>query len=232
MLTTGTPSDPAIVRKVLSGDRSPFDVLVQRYLPSVYAVAYARVGNHADAEDVAQETFLKAFMKLDTLREPRKVEGWLTTIARNVANTLLSKRHREQEAAGDAAENAPPALSDAAKNEINELLHRHVANLDESPREVLMLHYFAGKSAREIASALGISRMAALKRLQRAREELSRGLLPELEGTLEPKKSYADQSKKISTVVAGAAAAWPTAGASAAAGGMGGSLRATARCSP
>ena len=224
MLTTKSPKDPAIIRQVLSGDRVPFDVLVQRYLPSVYAVAFARVGNHADAEDVAQETFLRAFKKIDSLREPRKVEGWLTTIARNVANTLLSKRIREREAAGDVVEAPQPELSDAARNEVNELLHRHVENLDESHREVLMLHYFAGnyfagKSAREIASALGISRMAALKRLQRAREELSRELLPELEGTLQPRKSYSEQGKKISIAVAAATVAWETAGASALAGG-------------
>lgn len=224
MLTTGTSSDPAIVRQVLSGDRSRFDILVQRYLPSVYAVAYARVGNHADAEDVAQETFLKAFTKLDSLREPSKVEGWLTTIARNVANTVLSKRRREKEAAGDAAECVPPTLSDAARNEIDELLHRHMENLDESPREVLMLHYFAGKSAGEIAMALGISRMAALKRLQRARKELSRGLLPALEGTLQPKRPYTDQAKKISSAVAAVGVAWQTGGAGVVAGGILGGL--------
>ena len=78
-------SDEKAVCMALAGRRDAFGLLVSRYLPLVYAVAYARVGNAADAEDVAQETFLRAFQGLESLHEQRKFGAWLLTIARNTA---------------------------------------------------------------------------------------------------------------------------------------------------
>ncbi len=84
-MLTLAPSNAALVKQVLRGRRERFDVLVRRHLNAVYAVAYSFTTNHADAEDVAQDAFLKAYTSLDTLREPAKFEGWLIAIVRNSA---------------------------------------------------------------------------------------------------------------------------------------------------
>ena len=60
-----TKSDALVVQEVLSGERDAFSVLVRRYMPAVHALAFAHTGNHADADDVVQETFLKAYTSLD-----------------------------------------------------------------------------------------------------------------------------------------------------------------------
>ena len=78
-------SEISIIQAVLAGDTTIFGKLVSRYLRSVYAVAYAQCNNHADAEDISQEAFLAAYESLDTLREPGRFEGWVKTIARQLA---------------------------------------------------------------------------------------------------------------------------------------------------
>ena len=77
MLWVNTNQDAQVVRRVLSGHSDDYAVLVKRYLPTVQAVAYARMGNYADAQDVAQDAFFKAFQRLNTLRDTRKFGAWL-----------------------------------------------------------------------------------------------------------------------------------------------------------
>lgn len=96
--------DGEIVRRVLQGRRDEFGLLVERYLPAVQAVAYAHTGNRADAQDIAQETFLTAYQRLHTLREVGSLGAWLTTIARNAANHLTRATAAAQRAAGPAWE--------------------------------------------------------------------------------------------------------------------------------
>ena len=81
-------SDKHLVQLVLSGRSDAFDVLMRRYLSVVHGVAFAHTGNVADAEDVAQDTFVKAYQKLDTIRDAAKIGAWLTTIARRSLNAF------------------------------------------------------------------------------------------------------------------------------------------------
>ena len=97
MHTQAKQSDRALIRQVLTGQRDSFGVLVERYFHAVYAVAYARTGNRADAEDVAQETFIKAFASLDTLRDAKRLGGWLAVIARRVSYRLHERARRRGE---------------------------------------------------------------------------------------------------------------------------------------
>jgi len=207
------PSDDSIIRQVLSGRRQQFGMLVQRHLPSVYAVAYAQTHNHSDAEDVSQETFLKAFTALDSLRDRRRFEGWVVTIARNLAHSVWQDRKREAAIAEALPETAGSLPDEVARREMQALLRQRIEGLDPLQREILLLHYFAGKSTHEIAVILDISRAAAKKRLQRAREALSRELLTALEGAFEPRRSLPDQSKAIIAAISAAGlASWEAAG--------------------
>ncbi|HPO12321.1 MAG TPA: sigma-70 family RNA polymerase sigma factor [Candidatus Hydrogenedentes bacterium] len=208
MFRTYMPPDEWVVRQVLSGQRNRFQILVNRHLPTVYAVAYAQTHNHADAEDIAQEAFLKAFTSLDALREPRRFGRWIVTIARNTAWALGNKRKRESEVV-ELLRNVPdPMPADVAEKELQSLLRQRIERLEPDHREVLILHYFAGKSTGEIADLLGISRSAAKKRLERARVSLSRDVLSAMQETIRPARPLKEQSKKILALILSASVAW------------------------
>lgn len=198
--------DTRLVRRCLKGDRSAFDRLVERYFHAVYAVAYAHTRHHADAEDVTQQAFLQAYARLDGLRDTRRFEGWVVSIARNAANALHRRR---------APEDLPPNLhstiesSAPEREELNEIVGCALNDLDATSREVLLLHYFAGNTTKEIAGVLDVSQSAVLKRLQRARERLGERLLTDFSDTFAPTKTPADQKRAIaSSVAAAATSAW------------------------
>jgi len=207
-------SDARIVRQVLAGSVEDFGVLVKRYLPIVYAVAYAHTDNHADAEDATQEAFLQAFRSLDTLREPRKFVRWLVAIARNACNRILRGRQRADLVAEGIPQHRESLAPDFAKRELHSLLRAKVEQLPLIHREVLMLHYFSGKRTREIAPVLGISRVAAKKRLERARDVLGKHLIDELGDALAPYKDKEERSEKIMGAVVALPIAWDAAPAS------------------
>lgn len=216
MLTWRADSDERAVRRVLEGDSEAFGVLVRRYLAPVQAVARAYTGSYTDAEDVAQEAFLKAYRRLDTLREPRRFGAWLTTIARHTAHSLTGKRRREAEAMAAAPPEPPAAQPDLEARELAERVHRQVMRLDDEAREILLLRYYSGSSVREIAALLGISPNAAKKRLARARARLESSIIGEVERVRAAEKPSEKQVLGILALVTAAPAPWA---ATAAAGG-------------
>ncbi len=169
--------DEFVIRQVLNGRRERFSELVNRYQPVVYGVALAHTGNHADAEDVVQDTFLKAFQSLGKLRESSRFGSWLVSIAKNVCRDLKKKHTRESFLAENADERIGVSAHDLSRKELHDLLWTHVLKLEEISREILILYYFSGKNTREIASILDISNDASQKRLQRARDVLGRELV-------------------------------------------------------
>ena len=214
MLKRRIQTDATLVRRVLAGRREEFGVLVERHLSAAFAVAYARTGNHADAEDAAQESFLRALKTLDRLREPSKFGPWLLTIARNVATDTLIARTRERNAGADTP-NADDAywLPNMEQREMWSKLHEQIQQLDSEPREVLLLFYFAGKPTKEIAGLLSISHDAVRKRLQRARETLGTRLLEELQPEQKLQPVLKKRSATIAAAVLAAPVAWQAASA-------------------
>jgi len=211
-------SDAYAVRQVLSGRRDTFNLLVERYLPAVYAVSYAQLHNHADAEDATQEAFLSAFTTLHNLREPTKFEGWVVSMARRIAIGIRQKKQRDGEGLLQSGVESA-VVPDMARDELRRLLRREIEALDDDAREILLLHYFTGKTTGEIAVSLDISREAAKKRLQRARQALSENLLVCVEEESQPRKDYRVQQKGIMGLVA-VAAVGCGCGAGAATGGL------------
>jgi RNA polymerase sigma factor (sigma-70 family) len=216
LFTSRHAADGRIVKRVLSGHRDDFGILVDRYLPVVQAVAYARVQNRTEAEDVAQEAFIRAYEKLDLLREGGKFGPWISTIARNIALRTAQKRAREVplEEQHLNLQSRPGRQRD----ETLQLLRECVDRLDEMPREMILLHYYAGKSLVEIAELLEISRDAVAKRLQRAREALSQEVIGQIDHLKPEPKQHALRKKAIVAAIGSLPAAW---GASAATAGTG-----------
>ena len=88
-------TDPTLIAEVLDGQTQRFQTLVLRHQKMVYAVAWSHLGNVELAEEAVQQTFVKAFRSLASLRDPRKFKSWLATIARNASVSIGRTRRRE-----------------------------------------------------------------------------------------------------------------------------------------
>jgi len=140
-------SDAHLVTQILCGRKEHFAALVERYLPAVRAVARANAGSHADADDIAQDTFIDAFRRLDTLREASKFGHWLMRIARNKACDWAAAEIRERTkraAGGESVQGGQDAVT-PEQRELYDLPHRELEAMPPEQREVLALFHFAGR---------------------------------------------------------------------------------------
>ncbi|HEY6105798.1 MAG TPA: sigma-70 family RNA polymerase sigma factor [Anaeromyxobacteraceae bacterium] len=178
----------SLVARATAGDTVAFRALYHRWRPAVSRVARSFADLDADdAEDVVQDSFVRAFSHLGRLRDGSLFGPWLLTIARNRARTRLARmRSASEMAAGLAREAdvdggaAPPADPGAAA-EI-ELVRRVVEELPEGPeKETVRLFYLDGtQSARELAARLGVGKSAITMRLERFRAKVKRRILAEV----------------------------------------------------
>ena len=199
-------TDESSVQATLAGNRDAFGNLVQRYFRSVRALCYSATPSEAD--DLAQDIFLKAFLALDQLRSPEKFAPWLMQIARNHVRAHFRSRHADT--AAHALTQEPQHTPDMEAAELRALLRQHIDALDESAREAIVLHYFAGNTIRETAELLGITAEAAAKRIQRARETLSEQLLAAVKDDLPQGERTKRSITKIMAAVSIASPAWET----------------------
>lgn len=167
-------SDAVLVGRAREGDAEAFGALVRRHLQAAYAVALARVGEPADAEDVAQDSFIVALRRLDELGDPARFVGWLISIVRNRALDFQRfqaiRRGVPVETAGLAGSSSPER--DLDRSELRDALMEAVRGLTELQREVVLLYDFEGWSHREIAEKLGISEGSARVHLHNGRKTL------------------------------------------------------------
>lgn len=213
-MNLGKRDDASLVREVLAGRREAFDVLVEKYYDAAFAVAFSRTGNRADAQDAAQESFLRAFTALPALREPARFAAWLMGIARNVTGS--TNRTTRQQQSYQSRQIETSAVPDVETRDLHEFLRQQLESLDADDREVLLMHYFTGLPTREIGEALGVSRESAKKRLQRAREALSERVFAELGDAINTERPTDRAKKQAMAVVAAAPFSWtPTTTGSA-----------------
>ena len=176
--------DVQLIRRVLDGDETAFSTLVGKYQKSVHALAWRKIGDFHIAEDITQETFLKAYQKLSTLKEPQSFASWLYVITANQCNTWLrKKRLRTQSletASGTELEKATYSGYVSAENERTtaeaqrEVVKKLLAKLKESDRTVITLYYFGEMTYEEISKFLGVSVGAIKNRVYRAQERLKK----------------------------------------------------------
>jgi len=202
------PSDEQVVGAVLRGARDDFAILVRRYRRTVYAVALAETGRWADAEDIVQDTFLKAYEALDAVREKKCIRGWLFAIAQNAARSMLRRRKHEvlMEQVPEDRPASPP--EEPMTEDTRDQLLRLLNSLKEEDRHLVTMHYFSGMRSHEIAETLGISSMAVRKRLQRAREGLGGKMLAELSGAEKLLPDPENDIKRVMAAIATIEAPW------------------------
>ena len=179
-------TDGDIITQVLAGDRDRFHELVQRHAAPLWGTVRASLSNRDDAHEVFQETWLRAFQRLDSLRDPRRLRAWLVTIALNLVRQHLRRRSipaepdavlEEALGVGERAEER------AARVEELGLLRERLAALPPRQREVMDLRIHHELSHAEIADVLGIredaSRANYYQALRRLRESFAENEKPD-----------------------------------------------------
>ena len=171
-LATATPDADLLRRFAVDRDETAFTVLVSRHAPMVLDVCRSVLGNHADAEDALQATFLVLARKAASVRTPGSLAAWLHAVAYRIARKARARtsRRRAHEARAPGREAA--TADDLTWNEVREALHAALATLRERYRAPLVLCYLRGMTQDQAAHALGLSRAALKKRLERGRAQL------------------------------------------------------------
>jgi RNA polymerase sigma factor (sigma-70 family) len=172
-----TPNTPSLVRRAVAGDRIALGELARGAFPKLVAICQARVGQRADAEELAQETLLRALRNLDRLESEQYFEAWL----RGIADHLCIDWHRSRirrsssDPPGDRV-SVDPSQIVAARDE-GEQLRQRIHELPMELKEVLYLHYYDEMTYDEMARWLGVARATVNERLAKARSQLKHKLL-------------------------------------------------------
>jgi RNA polymerase sigma-70 factor (ECF subfamily) len=177
--------DTDLISRAASGDASAFQALVERHRTMVYRVAYQFAGNHHDAEDIAQEVFIKVYRSLDKFRQDAQLSSWMYRI---VMNACIDHRRRHAPAAsapfGEEAEQkmlntpeeTPGPEARAYAGELGEVLETEIARLPPGQRIVFVMRHHQGLKLCEIASALGLAEGTVKRQLHAAVHRLRHAL--------------------------------------------------------
>jgi RNA polymerase sigma-70 factor, ECF subfamily len=191
-----------MIASILAGDAQLFHELIRPYERRVYAMALSFLRNEADAEDVAQEAFLKAFRSLASFRGDAKFGTWLVSITLNEARSRIRRRDAIKmesldEPEDDQGHSSPALLRDwkeipseaLERKEVRSLLQKAITSLPQIYREVFQLRDIEQLSVNEAAQALGITVSSVKVRLHRARMMLQKNLAPQLK-EMAPKRRW------------------------------------------
>lgn len=164
-----------IIRRCLAGERDAYATLVDRYRSLAYTVAFRMVGDADEANDLAQEGFIAAYMNLRRFRFGSRFSTWLCSIVMNKCRDHLRAR-KDRVPVDDLSECGAPHFADpeasASAEEAGAMLQKALNALPREYREVLVLKHIEGWDYREIAGVLGSSVGALKVRAHRGRELL------------------------------------------------------------
>lgn len=182
-------SDGAVVVRAQSGDGDAFRTLVERHSRSVFRLAFRMTGNEQDAEDVVQETFLRAYKQLGHYESRSSFSTWLYRIASNYSLDLIRMRKRHEEKREKDSEEGRNVLDTVAaaspspdrlvlSQEVGQRVTAAMEELSDLERSAFVLRHFEGLSIEEIGSMLGTSLNATKHSIFRAVQKLRRKLEP------------------------------------------------------
>jgi RNA polymerase sigma-70 factor (ECF subfamily) len=174
------PEDAALVRKAQQGDMDAFESLVRKYQQRVYALCRRLTGAHQSADDLAQETFIKAYYALERFDTQWPLYPWLRRIALNTGLNYLKARKRERpllEGTLGARRMPFTAPADSPEEQLERAefearFERAVASLPADQRSVFVLRFHESMSYEEISRTLDLPIGTVMSRLNRARQRL------------------------------------------------------------
>ena len=180
------PSDIALIEAALNGDTESFEMIIRSHSRTLFAVAYAVLQDRAEAEDVVQETFVRAWNKKRWMRDPSKFPAWLTTVARNRACDILRKRRNAEVLSGDHVDETPDTGMRRpddllAGEDMSAHVHTALGSLPEQHRTALTLRYLEGMDYLSIERTMGLTNGALRGILGRALATMRKSLKPAIE---------------------------------------------------
>lgn len=176
------------IKQVLKGDQNAFGEIVELYKDKVYQICFRMLWDRHEAEDAAQETFLKAFLNIHTYDQDKKFSTWLYRIATNLCIDKIRKKkpdyHLDAEIAGTDGLNMYSHLSsgdqlpeeEVESLEVQETIHQAILLLPEKYRSVIVLKYIEELPLQEIADILELPLGTVKTRVHRGREALRKHL--------------------------------------------------------
>ncbi len=179
------PQEANLARAVLAGEPQAFEKFVEHFRSKVFHYSWLMCGQPDDAEEVAQETLLKAFEAFDTLREPERVRPWIFRIAKNAC--LMQRRKSvfaparelsidEVASGAEPAGDSDPPEAEYLRSELKAVLDRIIAELPPAYRSVVLLRDIEELSTEETAQILDVSTDVIKTRLHRGRQALRQKL--------------------------------------------------------
>lgn len=176
--------DVQLIHAVLQGNDSAFDTLVEKYQNSVHALAWRKIGDFHYAEEITQDTFLRAYQNLSTLKDPSRFSGWLYVIANRLCLKWLRKQKPEKQL--QSLEDTPMEevvksdyeryVSEQRETEATEhrfeIVKKLLEKLPDGERTVMVLYYLGEMTTREVGEFLGVSVETVKVRMYRARKRL------------------------------------------------------------
>lgn len=177
-------NDAQLIQRILQGDSDAFTPLVKKYQKGVHTLVWRKIGDFHIAQEITQDTFLKAYQKLGTLKNPNQFPGWLYVIAANLANDYLRKNRLPMESLDADNTNEVDKVSyskyqadkqaEEADENRREIVKKLLRKLPESERTVMMMHYLGEMTIKSISEFLGVSQNTIKSRLSRARNRLQK----------------------------------------------------------
>jgi len=177
--------DSELAARAAAGDGSAFHALVERHRAMVYRLAYQFAGNHYDAEDIAQDVFIKVFRSLDRFRYDAQLTSWLYRI---VMNACIDHKRRHAPAGwapftedaelrmANTPEEGPGPEDQAYGGQLGEVLQTEIARLPAGQRLVFTMRHHEGLKLSEIADALGLAEGTVKRQLHAADHRLRAAL--------------------------------------------------------
>jgi len=184
-------SEAELLNASLAGSTEAFGTIVQRYQSLICAITYSATGNLAKSEELAQETFIRAWKELGQLKDLDKFRVWLCTIARNIVRKSIKREHRDviddaqslEEAKAVGLVKHEPSQIAISKEQEN-MVWQALQEIPEKYREPMVLFYRQQQSVSNVAAELGLSEDATKQRLLRGRRLLKKHLAALVEETL------------------------------------------------
>lgn len=181
--------DSRLVRRILDGDRELFSSLVKAYQGQIFNLALRMTGSRSDAADLTQETFVRAWIKLDSFDEDRRFFTWIYTLCLNLIRNHLKKkssaRHKKyfSEQSRLEKEYADDPQQEIIIRQNGQQIQNLLLCLPVDQREALLLRFFSDVSYREMTHILGVSESCAKMRVSRGLKTL-RGMMSRESGLL------------------------------------------------
>jgi RNA polymerase sigma-70 factor (ECF subfamily) len=193
-----------LVEQARAGDRAAYGELVQRFQPTVYAVALARLRNPAEAQELAQEVFLHGMKKLAQLRDAQCFAGWLRQITVRMAINRLTRRgplHKVDPEALDGAEAAGVGPLDAlVRAEQAQALYRGLERLKPTDRATLTAFYLRGRSLKQMSREFETPVGTIKRRLHVARHRLKKAMERGVAGVKGEPRRKAHRDRELACV--------------------------------